>query len=170
MGSARGRAHRGTTNRPWKPDAHHPRPPQGRSTPPQNTAADLGNALADARRAETEAKAAVDRQAEAVKANFLDEASKRERERDRNELERLRLAASDAEARRELRLSTITSSRGASVALRVCVRDHLGDLIAPGPSLCIYAEQSPGVVAALTEAAAIFAAPPLAAALDAPQS
>jgi hypothetical protein len=63
---------------------------------PQNSAADLGTALADARRAETEAKTAVDKQAEAVKANFLDDAAKRER--DRTELERLRLAASDAEA------------------------------------------------------------------------
>ncbi|WP_129218835.1 hypothetical protein [Lichenibacterium ramalinae] len=60
------------------------------------------------------------------------------------------------DGKRELRLSTVTSSRGESVALRVYVRDHLGELISPGHPLCIYRDQIPGVVAALTEAAAIF--------------
>ena len=60
---------------------------------------------------------------------------------------------------RELRLSTVTSTRGASVAMQVLVRDHLGEMFASRPSFCIFAEQIPGVVAALTEAAAIFANP-----------
>ena len=68
------------------------------------------------------------------------------------------LSTISLDGKRELRLSTVTSSRGESVALRVYVRDHLGELISPGHPLCIYRDQIPGVVAALTEAAAIFEA------------